>query len=227
MVLFKPAEKGEAGSLCDPYMYPGQEWIQKVLVVSGLICVPWMLFIKPYILNARHNKEVAAALRGGNHVPIEDVEAGGPPQPAASSSGGGGHGHGEEYDFSEIFIHQAIHTIEYVLGSVSHTASYLRLWALSLAHAQLSEVLWSMVMRIGLQQTSFVGVVVLYCIFAAWAVLTISILVLMEGLSAFLHCLRLHWVEFQSKFYAGQGHLFVPFSFRIIIDAAEAADGAD
>lgn len=74
-----------------------------------------------------------------------------------------------------------------------------------------------MVFQIGLKNETYVGAIMIYVIFAAWSCLTLAILVMMEGLSAFLHTLRLHWVEFMSKFYTGTGIAFAPFSFKAIL----------
>lgn len=208
MMLFK--HDANTRPVCDDTMYAGQMGIQKFFVILALMCVPVMLFGKPYFIM----KEQKQRARQG-HQPVEGAaengNAGGAAAPAA---------HHHDEDITEVFIHQGIHTIEYVLGSVSHTASYLRLWALSLAHAQLAEVAWNMLLRKGLMSTDFQGGIFLYIVFAGWAAISVSILVLMEGLSAFLHTLRLHWVEFQSKFYQGEGYLFQPFSFEVILDSA-------
>ncbi|KAF9368099.1 hypothetical protein CPC16_005723, partial [Podila verticillata] len=71
----------------------------------------------------------------------------------------------------------------------------------------LSEVLWSMTLGMAWKYTGGVAAFLTICMFTLWFSLTIFILVGMEGLSAFLHALRLHWVEFNNKFYQGTGYV--------------------
>jgi V-type H+-transporting ATPase subunit a len=121
---------------------------------------------------------------------------------------------GKEESPSDIFVHQIIETIEFVLGCISNTASYLRLWALSLAHSQLSKVFFEKSLLGLAKNGNFILVIFGYFIFAN---ITVSVLMGMDLLEAFLHTLRLHWVEFQNKFYYADGTEFCPFSFQLLL----------
>jgi V-type H+-transporting ATPase subunit a len=210
MMLFKTPEYVEG---CNRYMFDGQELVQYVLVFGSLACIPVLLLGRPLFIKCTRKNKPHVRSNGDVNQGMELGE-----YPESQQNASSAHHEEEEEPMSEIFIHQAIHTIEYVLSTISHTASYLRLWALSLAHAQLSEVLWNMLFSMGLKVEGYVGAITTWALFAAWAAFTIAILVVMEGLSAFLHTLRLHWVEFMSKFYSGLGYPFQPFSFKTILE---------
>ncbi|KAL6545993.1 V-type proton ATPase subunit a3 [Orobanche gracilis] len=183
-------------------LFAGQKMAQIMLLLSALVSVPWMLLPKPFLLKMQHTRH-----HGESYEPLPDTE-----ESLSSGANHDSHGH-EEFEFSEIFVHQLIHTIEFVLGAVSNTASYLRLWALSLAHSELSTVFYEKVLLLAWGYNNvvilIVGIIVFICA-------TVGVLLVMETLSAFLHALRLHWVEFQNKFYEGDGYKFYPFSFATL-----------
>lgn len=198
---------GSAGA-CDMWLYAEQESIQTAFILIAVVAVPWLLFTEPCLVKCEHEekikqKEAMAATSYEEHLAAESE--------AEEDD--------EHFNMADIFVHQAIHTIEFVLGCVSNTASYLRLWALSLAHSQLSEVFWEYIMmgyhmgfgsmNPGLAGGGFMTII---CFFIFWGC-TMAVLMGMESLSAFLHALRLQWVEFQGKFYSADGHKFAPLSF--------------
>lgn len=222
----------------DEPMYQGQAQVQSMLLVVAFLCVPWLLMVKPFYLKFTHKPTVQ--VRGPSSVenPLLGDHPKGVPNPHGSIAvsqdedddhhggggghgghgGGGGHGHGDgEFNFGEIFIHQAIETIEFVLGMVSNTASYLRLWALSLAHTELATVFWEKAMVAAIDMGNPAAIFIGYAVFAA---VTFGVLLCMDVLECFLHALRLHWVEFQNKFFKADGYRFTPFDFRAILEKA-------
>ncbi|KAF5127221.1 V-type proton ATPase subunit a [Metarhizium anisopliae] len=238
----------------DERLYSGQEYVQVTLLCIAFAQVPILLFLKPFYLRRQHNRDRAQGYRGdGETSLVSGLDRGDESRALMEGQGNSFDEDDErvavitqnidedpgEFEFGEVMIHQVIHTIEFCLNSVSHTASYLRLWALSLAHQQLSVVLWNMTLGRAMRIGGVVGVVMIVICFYVWFFLSklnfpsrrtmwtltnliaIVILVCMEGTSAMLHSLRLAWVESFSKFAEFAGWPFEPFSFKTLLEQSE------
>ncbi|EFN56991.1 hypothetical protein CHLNCDRAFT_34870 [Chlorella variabilis] len=219
-MFLSPGDVDCGGACPENQLFAGQAQVQVFLLLVAFVAVPWMLLPKPLILKKRHEKRTQQAAAGHSRAAAQTS--------GAHAGGGHGDGHGEEFEFGEVMVHQMIHTIEFVLGAVSNTASYLRLWALSLAHSQARPWPPARLRRrrrrrrlpragprssAGLRRRGLRSSTRPFFVFAC---ATLGVLMVMESLSAFLHALRLHWVEFQNKFYHGDGYQFTPFSFETL-----------
>ena len=78
----------------------------------------------------------------------------------------------------------------------------------------MAEVLFSMLVM-GFQSPPVIGT---YGSFAVFVAVTVAVMCCMDVLECFLHALRLHWVEFQNKFYYADGIAFEPFDYNKMED---------
>ena len=206
-------------------MFPNQEILQGILFKIGLISVPLMLIPKPLILWAQHawkSNSSSPSSIGHEDDRTSLISGGGSVQKSST------HHSAEEFEIGEVAIHQAIETIEYVLGTVSHTASYLRLWALSLAHQQLSLVFLQKTVYAAMTSSfpMILNAIPIFIAFAQFFGVTVGILLGMDVMECFLHTLRLHWVEFQSKFYKADGVAFTPYMHKRVLEEEMAISTA-
>ena len=186
-----------------------------IILITSLLCMICMIFPKVFIkynqLNSKYKSNNQIADNNNNLIMDEQEHMLIPKNDMNKPS------------ISDIFVNQVIESIEFILGTVSNTASYLRLWALSLAHSQLSKVFFERTLGYGLKMSGnvFVNGIFAALFFVAFAVITLGILMFMDCLECFLHTLRLHWVEFQNKFYKADGYSFNPYSFSQIMKENE------
>ncbi len=213
----------QIGNVDEPMFYR-QGTIQTILLLVAVGCIPVLLLAKPFMLfrmwesKSRKGHEVLCSETSlVNNGAFNDHASSFPYDTLEESASVEEHVKAEEEDFMEIVIHQAIETVEFVLGMVSNTASYLRLWALSLAHTELATVFWEKSMLSAISTGNPIYIFIGFLVF--WSA-TSGVLLCMDVLECFLHALRLHWVEFQSKFYKADGIPFTPYSISEIIKSS-------
>ncbi|MEM3624780.1 MAG: V-type ATPase 116kDa subunit family protein [Nitrososphaerales archaeon] len=93
-------------------------------------------------------------------------------------------------------INGVTEALEAMVTSFSNTVSYARILALKMIHTAFS---------ILFLPTGLIGMIM-------FPIGTFLIIIIFEGMLAFLHTLRLHWIEWFTKFYTGKGKPFQPFT---------------
>ena len=206
-----------------------QENFHSIILAVLVILIPIMIFPKPFLDYRKYKRKKDERLLQEVHINNENFE-----KNLDDDIGSGGslnevhlsQEYAKEYEtdksFMDFFINQIIYSIEFILGTVSNTASYLRLWALSLAHAQLSKVFFEKTLKQNISDGDYyfgLGFVLVLVGYFVLANMTLFVLIGMDFMECFLHTLRLHWVEFQNKFFHADGYKFEPYSFKRIIES--------
>lgn len=206
-----------------------QENFHAVIIAILVILIPVMILPKPFLDYKKYKKKkdqkLLQEINNNNNINEDnfgedDKGSNGPLQDNNYYSEEISNEHERNKSFVDFFIGQVIYSIEFILGTVSNTASYLRLWALSLAHAELSKVFFEKTLKQNISDGDYyfgLGFVLIFVGYFVLANMTIFVLIGMDFMECFLHTLRLHWVEFQNKFYYADGYLFQPYSFKRII----------
>ncbi|MEM3692764.1 MAG: V-type ATPase 116kDa subunit family protein [Candidatus Bathyarchaeia archaeon] len=103
----------------------------------------------------------------------------------------------------EGFMEGFSFTFEAFVSSLGNTVSYGRLMALLLSHAMMSSMFITLVegQSMAMQALSLI--------------LGTILVMALEGLIIFVHTTRLHWVEWFSKFYKGDGIEYKPFRIAV------------
>ena len=212
-----------------------QEKYHKFILFIIIILVPFMIFPKPFLdykkYKKKKNKKLLKEIKINNDSEINNLnnvdinqdndDNSSDSEEELYSSFDASKEYIIEKTFTDFLINQLIYSIEFILGIVSNTASYLRLWALSLAHSELSKVFFEKSLKNSISSGEYnfgFGFVIIFIGYFIFANITIFVLIGMDFMECFLHTLRLHWVEFQNKFYNADGYLFEPFSFKNIIE---------